>query len=62
MIFSGKNNISDINIDGISEVEYFPADEADTWKNEVIDMLLDAREDGDLDQDDEELLEYLFTQ
>ena len=62
MIFSGKNNISDIDIDSISEVEYFPVDVTDTWKNEVIDLLLDAREDGDLDQDDEELLEYLCTQ
>ena len=61
MIISGKSNIEDINTEDSNLFEYFPRPVEDEWKSEIIRLMLDERELGNLDESDQELMDYLCT-
>ena len=61
MIISGKLSIEDIDTEDSNFFEYFPRPVEDDWKSELIKIMMDEREQGNLDETDQELMDYLCT-
>ena len=59
MLISSKLNIEEIDIEDSNLFEYFPRPKEDEWKIEVIKILMEERELGNLDESDQELMDYL---
>ena len=59
MLLTDKLSIYDIKTEDADHFPYFPRPEEDAWKTEVIQCLLEEREQGNLDESDLELLNYL---
>ena len=59
MLLTKKLCIFDITLEDADQFPYFPRPEEDSWKTEVILCLLEEKEQGNLDESDLELLNYL---
>ena len=56
-----KNNINKIEVSDADTLEYFTMGEEEVWRIEMLQGILEAREEGDLDSSDLEWLDYLCT-
>ena len=61
MKITGKLIIEDITTEDSNLFEYFPRPVEDKWKSEIIRIMMDERELGNLDESDKELMDYLCT-
>ena len=59
MLLMNKIGIFDITPEEANHFPYFPTLEENLWKTEVIECLLEEREQVKLDESDLELLNYL---
>ena len=58
MIILGKLSIEDIDTEDSDLFQYFPRPAKDEWRTELIKIMMDERELGNLDKSDEELMDY----
>ena len=61
MLETNATSIDELTPDIFSVIEYYPVDEDDMWKAEMIDHLLVELEDNILDEEDRSWMEYLCT-
>ena len=58
MMLAGKHSIHEIVLEDADNFAYFPRPEEESWKLEMLDMMLEE-ERADLDDDELEWLEFL---
>ena len=61
MLLTGKLTINDIEVNDSDVFPYFPRPVEDEWKTEVLQMMLEEREQNSLDDSDQELVNLLCT-
>ena len=61
MILTKKLSILDIKPEDSEQFDYFPIQDEDKWKSELLKLMIEEREVGNFDKNDQELLDFLCS-
>ena len=59
MLGVGKYSVYDITVGDSDSILYFPRPEEDSWKIDVLQLMMEEREQGYLDDTDQALMDHL---
>ena len=58
MLLTKKPSIEDIKLEDSELLEYFPIQDEDKWKSELLNLMIDEREQSNFDKNDQELMDF----
>ena len=61
MLLTKKPSIEDIKLEDSELLEYFPIQDEDKWKSELLILMIEEREQGNFDKNDQELMDFLCS-
>ena len=61
MILTKKLSILDIKPEDSEQFDYFPIQDEDKWKSELLKLMIEERDVGNFDKNDQELLDFLCS-
>ena len=61
MLLTKKPSIEDIKWEDSELLEYFPIQDEDKWKSELLNLMIEEREQGNFDKNDQELMDFLCS-
>ena len=61
MILTKKLSILDIKPEDSEQFDYFPIQDEDKWKSELLNLMIEERDVGNFDKNDQELLDFLCS-
>ena len=59
MILTKKLSILDLKPEDSEHFDYFPIQDDDKWKSELISIMIEERDQGNFDRNDQELMNFL---